>query len=227
MKFALVDNTKTIATKGAKGICSNCGSEVIAKCGEFKQHHWSHKATRECDPWWENETEWHRNWKNQFPVEWQEIIKYDAQTREKHIADICTHDGLVVEFQHSHINPQERITREVFYKPMIWVVDGTRLKRDFIRFQDGIRLFQRTNMNGVYHVSSPNQCFPANWLNSKIPVLFDFKGNETISNPKDIRSNLYCVLPQKEENEVTVGVLTRRFCIDEILRGGKWFHLSE
>jgi uncharacterized coiled-coil protein SlyX len=33
MKFALVNNIKTEATKGAKGICPNCGYELIAKCG--------------------------------------------------------------------------------------------------------------------------------------------------------------------------------------------------
>lgn len=227
MKFALIDGNRAEAVKGAKGICPNCESEVIAKCGEFKQPHWSHKAIRNCDPWWENETEWHRNWKNNFPIEWQEIVKYDEQTGEKHIADICTNYGLVVEFQHSHINPQERVKREAFHKSMIWIVDGTRLKRDFIRFQEAMSRFQRTNMKGVYNVNTPNQCFSAAWLKSTIPVLFDFKGNQTIDNPKDIRNNLYCMMPQVEENEVTVGVLTRRFCIDEILRGGKWFHLKK
>jgi predicted RNA-binding Zn-ribbon protein involved in translation (DUF1610 family) len=35
-KFTLVNGIKTEATKGAKGICPICGSEVIAKCGEFR-----------------------------------------------------------------------------------------------------------------------------------------------------------------------------------------------
>ena len=83
MKFALVDGNKTEATKGAKGICPICGSELIAKCGEVKINHWAHKGIRNCDPWWENETEWHRSWKNNFPAEWQEIVLPDEQTARK------------------------------------------------------------------------------------------------------------------------------------------------
>ena len=63
MKFALVDNDKLESTKGLKGTCQICGSELIAKCGTVKINHWAHKGTRICDPRWENETEWHRIWK--------------------------------------------------------------------------------------------------------------------------------------------------------------------
>uniref|UniRef100_UPI0037445B87 competence protein CoiA family protein n=1 Tax=Cyclobacterium roseum TaxID=2666137 RepID=UPI0037445B87 len=57
MKFAIVNGTKAEATKGFKGICPSCGAELIAKCGERKINHWTHKASRNCDPWWEQETE--------------------------------------------------------------------------------------------------------------------------------------------------------------------------
>jgi len=227
MKFALIGNTKTIAYKGAKGICPNCGSEVIAKCGDLKQQHWAHKAISNCDPWWENETEWHRNWKNNFPIAWQEIIKYDSQTGEKHIADICTNEGLIVEFQHSHLDSIERLKRESFYKPMIWIVDGTRLKRDYLRFLSASEYFHRTNMRGVFHVISPDKVFPKDWLKSKVPVIFDYKGSLPLNDPKDTRRYLYCMLPQIKQNEVTIGVLTREFCINDILKGGKWFHLKD
>ena len=134
MKYALINNIRTEAAKGAKGICPVCGSDVIAKCGDVKLHHWAHKGIRNCDPWWENETEWHRAWKDNFNPDWQEKILRDAPSGEKHIADLRTSHGLVIEFQHSHIDPQERAKREDFYKYMIWVVDGTRLKRDYPRF---------------------------------------------------------------------------------------------
>lgn len=103
MKFALIDSTETIATKEAKGICPNCGSELIAKCGDIKLNHWAHKGSRNCDSWWENETDWHRSWKDNFSTDWQEIILSDEITGEKHIADIRTAHELVIEFQHSHI----------------------------------------------------------------------------------------------------------------------------
>ena len=80
------------ATPNAKGICICCGAEMIAKCGSIKVHHWSHKSRKHCDSWWENETQWHRDWKNQFPKEWQEVV-HIADDGEKHIADIKTPEG--------------------------------------------------------------------------------------------------------------------------------------
>ena len=47
---------------------------MIANCGNVKIHHWAHKNKQHCDHWWENETKWHRDWKNNFPLEWQEVI---------------------------------------------------------------------------------------------------------------------------------------------------------
>jgi hypothetical protein len=49
----------------------------------------AHKGRLECDPWYE-ETEWHRSWKDRFPLGWQEQIAYDPVTGEKHIADVRT-----------------------------------------------------------------------------------------------------------------------------------------
>ena len=36
MRFALLKDERIEATKGAKGLCPSCGSELIAKCGEIK-----------------------------------------------------------------------------------------------------------------------------------------------------------------------------------------------
>ena len=137
MKLALINDNKVEASKGAKGLCPNCGSELIAKCGEVKINHWAHKGSRNCDVWWENETEWHRTWKNTFPLEWQEVIQCDKKG-EKHIADVKTQEGYELEFQHSYLNPEERRSRNVFYQKLVWVVDGTRRKRDKIQFQRAI-----------------------------------------------------------------------------------------
>ena len=116
MKYALVNDEKTEAVKGASGYCPNCGTELIAKCGEVNVNHWSHKGNRNCDQWWEPETEWHRSWKDNFPKEWQEVIHTNEENGEKHIADVKTDYGWVLEFQHSHINPDERASR--WYDPV-------------------------------------------------------------------------------------------------------------
>lgn len=92
--------------------------------------HWAHKSREHCDRWWESETEWHRAWKNLFPVEWQEVVHTDDTSNEKHIADIKTPRGLVLEFQHSPISPEEMKSREDFYKNMAWIVDGCRNELD-------------------------------------------------------------------------------------------------
>jgi competence protein CoiA len=49
-------------------------------------------------------------------------------TVKKHIADVRTIGGWVIEFQHSTLNPDERRSREKFYQRLIWVVDGTKRK---------------------------------------------------------------------------------------------------
>ncbi len=108
MKLALIDGEKVEATKGVSAVCQYCGSELIARCGEIRINHWAHKSTRKCDPWWENETEWHRSWKDNFPKGWQEVVHFD-ETGEKHIADVRTDCGCVIEFHHSYLKTDVRL----------------------------------------------------------------------------------------------------------------------
>ena len=79
-----------------------------------------------CDHRLENETQWHRDWKNGFPQEWQEVVRF-ADSGEKYIADVKTPSGLEIEFRNSSINPEEISSREQFYRHMIWIADGNRL----------------------------------------------------------------------------------------------------
>jgi competence protein CoiA len=219
MKFALIDNIKTTAIKGAKGICPNCSSELIAKCGDFKENHWAHKGIRNCDSWWENETEWHRNWKGNFTNDWQEVILTDETTGEKHIADIRSSYGLTIEFQHSYITPIERTTRERFYKKMVWVVDGTRLKRDYPRLQKAIGSFRVTKTRGIYLVDFIDECFPSAWLGSSVPVIFDYKGTDVINDPSDLRNYLYCLYPKSNVRESVVEIISRQSFIQSVTTG--------
>ena len=131
MKFALNEPTdERIEPKvGLIGICPSCKGKVISKCGKINVYHWAHKIDFNCDTWWEPETIWHRDWKNKFPKHWQEIIKYQADNGEKHIADIYNpFKELVIEFQNSKINSDELFQREQFYGKMIWVLNGNKLK---------------------------------------------------------------------------------------------------
>ena len=87
MKFANVDGCRREAAPGLSGECPVCSEPTIAKCGDSRAWHWAHKRTRVCDHWWENETQWHRAWKNVFSETWQEVVHSSADG-EKHIADV-------------------------------------------------------------------------------------------------------------------------------------------
>lgn len=141
MKYALVNNMREEATKNQVGDCPLCKSPVRAYCGEFMAHHWKH-INLDCDTWNEPETEWHRNWKNKFIEDWQEIVKFDALSNEKHIADIYNpHIDLVIEFQNSPISNEEIKSREEFYKKLIWVLnlkDITKNLKFYHNFDEGV-----------------------------------------------------------------------------------------
>ena len=85
---------------------------------------------KDCDPWWENETQWHRNWKNLFPIECREV-SHIASDGEIHRADINTPTGIVIEVQHSSMSDAERISREQFYGNLVWLIDGLGFRNSF------------------------------------------------------------------------------------------------
>ncbi len=217
MKYAIVNGIRVEATKGVKGICPSCSSELIAKCGQLKINHWAHKGARTCDPWWEPETEWHRTWKNHYPSEWQEFSFRNKN--EVHIADIHTDHALTIEFQHSHIDPKEKADRERFYKKMIWVVDGTRLKRDYSRFLKASTEFKIADKKGLFKVDYSNEIFPSNWLNSSVPVIFDFKGIEHLSDKNDKRQKLYCLFPIRSGRYLLLAEFSRATFIKSTITG--------
>lgn len=124
MQYALVNDCRTLPCQGAAGTCPACGARAIAKCGPKVVWHWAHSGRRHCDPWWENETDWHKDWKAAFPEECREIVQFDSATGEKHVADVLTPRGLVIELQNSPMPLGELKSREAFYKRMIWIVNG-------------------------------------------------------------------------------------------------------
>ena len=151
---------------------------MIAKCGEVKVWHWAHRGKRICDPWWENETEWHRAWKAKFPDHWQEIV-HKAPDGEKHIADVKTDQGWVLEFQHSPISPEERRSRSEFYKKLAWVVDGSRLKNDAKKFYLALNGCVPNQKNPLLRKVSTEKCpILRKWSECMSPVFIDFENSE-------------------------------------------------
>ncbi|WP_223825375.1 competence protein CoiA family protein [Halopseudomonas salina] len=60
-----------------------------------------------------------------------EVVLFDEATGEKHIADLKTDRGMVIEIQHSAMPVEELKAREAFYKHMIWIVDGRPFRTQF------------------------------------------------------------------------------------------------
>jgi len=122
MFFALMNGRRITAKPGGRATCPSCGQTVLAKCGQIKIWHWAH-ITNDCDGWSEGVTAWHLDWQNRFPEEWREVGI--LKNNESHRADICAPNGIVVEFQHSSISPEDILIREKFYGPLMrWVFNA-------------------------------------------------------------------------------------------------------
>lgn len=117
MRLATVDGRPRVYPRpGARGICSTCGGDVVAKCGRIVVWHWAHIAA-DCDDWAEPDSNWHKCWQDLFPAEMREVVI------GKHRADIVTPSGMVVELQHSSISTDDIRARERHYDRMIWIFD--------------------------------------------------------------------------------------------------------
>ena len=120
----------------------------------------------------------------------------DEQTGEVHIADIKTPNGLVVEFQHSAINSEERLSRERYHKNMIWVVDGARLQHDFKRFAkniENLRALISPNSEipfSLYTVNWVDEILPPSWLSATVPLYFDFRPEKIDDSESDQQKSL-------------------------------------
>ena len=114
----MVDNLRSEPAPGLKGDCPLCSAPMLAKCGERVLWHWAHRGRRHCDSWWESETPWHRTWKARFPEANREVVQFDDRSGEKHVADVKTDAGVLLEFQNSPMaateleRPQDHGTRE-------------------------------------------------------------------------------------------------------------------
>ena len=208
-RFAIVENQRMQPAPKLRGQCPLCGDEMLAKCGAVKIWHWSHKSRLSCDPWWENETDWHRGWKAHFPPEWQETVLFDSTTGEKHIADVQTSYGLTIEFQHSVMHPDELKAREAFYKNIIWIVDGNRgeLDKSYFNLSRGGRIASNPRAHG-FRWWGKSRLF-ANWSEAVANVYIDF-GEEVVW-------RLVCY--DEETKEGVVGPILRKTFIEDLLAG--------
>ena len=144
---------------------------MTAKCGMYVRWHWAHKPRFDCDPWQEAETDWHLTWKDAFPSDCQELVQIDENTGEKHVADVKTPSGVVVEVQHSRISDHELSSRENFYGDMIWIVDAREIvwmtSRDLVCVEPMAYGFKILSRNTLLK----------RWSSATRPVYFDNTSN--------------------------------------------------
>lgn len=190
MKYALLNGKRVEPDKGLSGaICPLCKTPVFARCGEERMPHWAHKTVIKCDEWSEEETEWHRRWKDRFG-ELQEQVHRKGDV--SHMADVKTPDGLIVIFRRKSLNEEGRATREAFFgTKMIWVVDCSQSSALLARFRanktDGATL--KHEGREFLLLDEPEKCFWKRWVHGRRRItLFDFGESE---------SRVWCLLPSK------------------------------
>jgi len=162
MIWGINNNERISAIPHGNATCPICNSKLIAKCGNIKIHHWCHKANKDCDNWYEPESEWHLNWKDEFPKEYQEFVMGN------HRADIRTKKRWIIELQNSAISQEEIKEREEYYKRMIWLLNGETL---------GKNLNIETRKNN--YVTFKWKYFPKSWFKAEKEVYVDL-GNDTL-----------------------------------------------
>lgn len=119
MRYAIVDGTKQLPSKGTWGSCPSCNATVVSKCGPLVVHHWAHKAGADCDSWSEPIGPWHLEWQSQVKPDFVEVVV------GPHRADLIGKGDCVIELQHSPIPKDDIRAREDFYGNMVWVFDAT------------------------------------------------------------------------------------------------------
>lgn len=190
MHFALLNGIRVEPEKGLQGaVCPICKQPVRARCGEVRVKHWAHKSVIDCDSWKEPETTWHREWKNRFGNLQEQMHEKDGV---RHMADVKTADGTIVEFRHGTMDMEGLRTREAFFgELMFWVADCTAESRK-LRFYDNLSYARRldvcSNETEVWSISDPERVFPRSWTESRRFVFFDF--GEPL---------LWCLFPRNEK----------------------------
>jgi hypothetical protein len=112
--------------------------------------------------------------KAEFPDAGREIV-HPADDGTKHIADVKTEHGWVIELQHSRISPEARRSRDASYRQLVWVVDGTARKRDAGQsakaWNDGMPVGKASPVRRSY---AGDCALLREWTDSQTPIYIDF-----------------------------------------------------
>ena len=224
MKYATLNGERLEPAPKLKAKCPFCESDVVARCGKVRVWHWAHKSTTHCDHWWESEKQWHRDWKNLFPNEWQEQRRRD-DSGEWHIADVLTPTGLALEFQHSAIARDEVEKRTGFHNDICWIVDGMRLESTVKQFKSALSHARPLSSRGavvceVYYYDSR---FLKRWSGLNAPVVIDFGFEDVWVIGKSLANSalMYLVGKTALVEQLKLGNRPRPVQITQSVHGGR------
>jgi competence protein CoiA len=178
MQYAVdVEGQRIFPTYGALAFCPLCKHPVRSKCGSIKVHHWAHvERASDCDPWWEPESLWHREFKKLFEPSRLEV------SFNGHRADVLTPNNLVIELQSSPISSQVIAERETCYNNMIWVLNGE-------KFWESIFLYEKLNSDSAIWKFKWKR-LKKSWGSATRPV-FIHLGSKRIVEILGVKSDLY------------------------------------
>lgn len=165
MQFAtLLDQKERVkAESGIEAYCPGCLEQVIAKCGDIRIHHFSHKQGSNCHLY-KPESEWHLEWKEKFPEHSREFIMKN-ESDQTHIADVAF-ENCIWEFQSKLLDSDIVCDREVFW---------TKLNYEFCwMIKSPKKLCFQKKSEGVYHANFFSRKF--DYL--KRPFFIDMVGSE-------------------------------------------------
>lgn len=140
--------------EGSEVFCPD-GHLLIAKRGDVRVHHFSHKSNCNCR-FACNKTDWHQKFQDRADKKNQEVrMEKDGKL---HIADVQI-GRFVIEYQHSNIATSDIHERESFYTSLgytlVWVFDTSNWDYQVLQRKDKeVTIVKRRGsdfpMNGAY-----------------------------------------------------------------------------
>ena len=113
------------------------------------------------------------------------------------------------------------MSREHFYRRMAWVVDMTRTRRDFKRFQNAVVALLDVDHDGYCLTPVPHEILPINWVHRKVPVLFDFGIHDASTGQPDFTKHLWCIWPGRLEGHALLRRMPLELFLAEATQRGQ------
>lgn len=213
-------------SKNTKAFCPCCGKPMVAKAGEIRRPHWAHVKAERCDEWWEQESDWHIDWRKRFLDADKTSVKVDIEhvldkNGEKHFSDVRIDDRLSLILRRARLDPKAVNERISFFGDLIWMVQGNVSEYHKLERQiDNRELSEVEGLPNCYICERAVDGFCGRWIYSQSIVVFDFRLASSNEDEK-----LWIVIPGKGWTRNVVCLSIEQF-LDRLLKRGRLFEKS-